>query len=188
MAKREVFYGLYQQHTGFVTRLNIGSKYKLVEELEDSGGRTVGSLALQKDLKIQLTKGKYKWKEFNKEEFRLITTINSEDGKEYWFLTNLTELSAEEVLGAYKKRWDIEVFFRFLKQELNFSHITSTNPNGIAVMMYMTMITSMFVLMYKKLNKVGYKTAVRRMSLELNELIIKLIVHHCGGDPALVFR
>jgi len=88
----------------------------------------------------------------------------------------------------YKKRWDIEVFFRFLKQELNFSHITSTNPNGIAVMMYMTMISAMLVLVYKKLNKVGYKTAVRRISLELNELIIKMIVKHCGGDPSLVFR
>jgi hypothetical protein len=52
----------------------------------------------------------------------------------------------------------------------------------------MTMITAMMVLIYKKLNNVGYKTAVRRFSLELNELIIKMIVKYCGGDPSLVFR
>ena len=100
----------------------------------------------------------------------------------------MLNIDVEEILSYYKKRWDIEVFFRFLKQELNFSHITSTNPNGIAVMMYMTMIAAMFVLVYKKLNNVGYKTVVRRISLELNELIIKMIVKHCGGDPGLVFR
>ena len=56
------------------------------------------------------------------------------------------------------------------------------------VMMYMTMIASMLVLTYKRINKVGYKTAVRRISFELNEFIIKLIVKECGGDPSLVFR
>ena len=68
-----------------------------------------------------------------------------------------------------------------------FSHITSTSENGMQVMLYMTMITSMLVLIYKRINNVGYKTAVRRISIELNELIIKLVVKHCGGDPSLVF-
>jgi hypothetical protein len=80
------------------------------------------------------------------------------------------------------------VFFRFLKQELNFTNITSTSENGMMVMMYMTMIASMLVLTYKRINNVGYKTAVRRISFELNEFIIKLIVKECGGDPSLVFR
>ncbi len=56
------------------------------------------------------------------------------------------------------------------------------------IMMYMTMIASMLVLTYKRINNVGYKTAVRRISFELNEFIIKMIVRQCGGDPNLVFR
>ena len=56
------------------------------------------------------------------------------------------------------------------------------------IMMYMTMIASILVLTYKRINQVGYKTAVRRVALELNELIIKMIVIQCGGDPSLVFR
>ncbi|WP_321996901.1 IS4 family transposase [Draconibacterium orientale] len=186
--KREVYRKLSNQGTGFVTRLNPGAKFKLVRELEEGNNRTVGALELIRDIEVQLTKNRKEYRKFSDETFRLIITRHPEDGTEYWFLTNLFDIDVEEVLQHYKKRWDIEVFFRFLKQELNFSHISSTNPNGIAVMMYMTMITAMMVLIYKKLNNIGYKTAVRRISLELNELIIKMIVKHCGGDPSLVFR
>jgi len=188
VSKREVYRKLSNQGTGFVTRLNPGAKFKLVRELGDGKNRPVGSLELIGDIEVQLTKNRKEYRKFSEETFRLIITRHPEDGTEYWFLTNLFNVDVEEVLQYYRKRWDIEVFFRFLKQELNFSHITSTNPNGIAVMMYMTMITAMMVLIYKKLNNVGYKTAVRRFSLELNELIIKMIVKHCGGDPSLVFR
>lgn len=188
VSKREVFRSLSTNGTRFITRLNPNAKFKLIRELEDGMNRKVGELELVKDLEVQLTKnGKEHWV-YSKETFRLIITRHPEDGMEYWFLTNLFDIETEEALTYYKKRWDIEVFFRFLKQELNFSHITSTNPNGIAVMMYMTMITAMLVLVYKKLNKVGYKTAVRRISIELDELIIKMIVKYCGGDPSLVFR
>jgi hypothetical protein len=187
VSKREVFRELSKQGTGFITRLNPGAKFKLIRERENGGHRKVGSLELLKDMEVQLTKSRTE-RMFGKEVFRLIITRHAEDGTEYWFLTNLFDIDVEEALQYYKKRWDIEVFFRFLKQELNFSHITSTSPNGIAVMMYMTMITAMLVLVYKKLNNIGYKTAVRRISLELNELIIKMIVKHCGGDPSLVFR
>lgn len=188
VSKRETYRKLSNQNTGFVTRLNPGAKYNLIRELENGNNRQVGTLKLLKDVEVQLTLNRNASGKFSKETFRLIVTKHEEDDIEYWFLTNLFDVDVEEILQHYKKRWDIEVFFRFLKQELNFSHITSTNPNGIAVMMYMTMITSMLVLIYKKLNNVGYKTAVRRISLELNELIIKMIVQRCGGDPSLVFR
>lgn len=188
VSKRETYRKLSNQNTGFVTRLNPGAKYNLIRELENGNNRQVGTLKLLKDIEVQLTLNRNASGKFSKETFRLIVTKHEEDDIEYWFLTNLFDVDVEEILQHYKKRWDIEVFFRFLKQELNFSHITSTNPNGIAVMMYMTMITSMLVLIYKKLNNVGYKTAVRRISLELNELIIKMIVQRCGGDPSLVFR
>jgi len=52
----------------------------------------------------------------------------------------------------------------------------------------MTLITSILVLIYKRANDVGYKTAVRRISFELNEFVIRLVVQHLGGDPNQVFR
>jgi IS4 transposase len=96
--------------------------------------------------------------------------------------------STKEIAEAYRKRWDIEVFFRFIKQELNMSHLVSLNKNGIQVMLYMTLIVSMLILMYKKANQIGYKTAKRRFSMEVRDLAIALIVVHCGGDPELFFK
>lgn len=184
--KREVFCNLNQQTTSFVTRLRDNVRYRVINQIEDGKLRPIGSLELISDQTIQL--GAPNTKMFLEDSFRLITSINPKTKITYSFLTNMFDRKVEEILSLYKKRWDIEVFFRFLKQELNFAHITSTSENGMMVMMYMTMIASMLVLTYKRINNVGYKTAVRRISFELNEFIIKLIVKECGGDPSLVFR
>jgi len=186
VAKRQVYCNLNQRSTFFVTRLKDQFRYRVINQTEDGQKRPVGILELISDQVIQL--GVPNSNKFLEDQFRLIISINPKTKITYYFLTNLLDLKAEDILAYYKKRWDIEVFFRFLKQELNFSHITSTSENGMIVMMYMTMIASMLVLTYKRINKVGYKTAVRRISFELNEFIIKLIVKECGGDPALVFR
>ena len=186
VAKRQVFCNLNQQGTYFVTRLKDKFRYRVIKQIEDDKNRPVGSLELISDQVIQL--GVPNSKKFLEDSFRLIIAINPKTKITYYFLTNILDENVETILSFYKKRWDIEVFFRFLKQELNFAHITSTSENGMMIMMYMTMIASMLVLTYKRINNVGYKTAVRRISFELNEFIIKLIVRHCGGDPSLVFR
>ena len=62
--------------------------------------------------------------------WRLITTEN-EQREILLFLTNIMDLDAEMITNFYRKRWDVEVFFRFIKQELSFSHFMSTNENGI---------------------------------------------------------
>jgi hypothetical protein len=186
VTKRQFYCNLNQNSTFFVTRLKDQFRHRVINQTEDGQNRPVGTLELISDQVIQL--GVPNSNKFLEDRFRLIISINPKTKITYYFLTNLFDLEAEEILAYYKKRWDIEVFFRFLKQELNFSHITSTSENGMMVMMYMTMIVSMLVLTYKRINKVGYKTAVRRISFELNEFIIKLIVKECGGDPSLVFR
>lgn len=76
-------------------------------------------------------------------EFRLVVIKNENQNKEMWFLTNEFELSAKEIYDYYRKKWDIEVFFRFLKQDLNLSHLISRNKNGTEVIVDMTMIISM---------------------------------------------
>ena len=108
--------------------------------------------------------------------------------QQYWFLTNDFRLTAKEVAQAYRRRWDIEVFFRFIKQELHVSHLVSLNKNGIEVMMYMTLIVAMLILIYKKANSIGYKTAKRRFSMEVSNLAMALIVSQCGGNPDLMFK
>lgn len=127
--------------------------------------------------------------ELVEEPFRLIVTQRKQEAnKEFWFITKEFKLSAKEIADAYRRRWDIEVFFRFIKQELNVSHLVSMNKNGIEVMLYMTLIVAMLVLIYKKANDIGYKTAKRRFSMEMRNLIILMIVVECGGDPDIFFK
>lgn len=121
-------------------------------------------------------------------EFRLVIIKSEKQKKEFWFLANEFELSAKEIADYYRKRWDIEVFFRFLKQELNLSHLVSLNKNGIEVMVYMTMIASMLLLIYKKANNLGYKTAKRRIAMELRDMITTILIVFAGGDPDKVFK
>ncbi len=94
----------------------------------------------------------------------------------------MLDKTAPEVAQMYRRRWDIEVSFRFLKQEFNFSHLLSLNENGIQVILYMTLIAAMLVMIYKKENNIGYKTAVRRMRIELESLILAIVVIQSGGD------
>jgi len=49
------------------------------------------------------------------------------------FLTNNFALSALVVAAIYKRRWEIELFFRWIKQHLRLRGFFSTNPNGVAV-------------------------------------------------------
>ena len=116
------------------------------------------------------------------EIFRVIRFKPEKDEKDIMLITNITDLSPDTIAKMYRRRWDIEVFFRFLKQELNFSHFVSLDENGMQVIMYMTMITAMLVMIYKKENKIGYKTAIRRMRIELERLAIAIIVLESGGD------
>ncbi len=183
--KRSTFSQMSEEQIEFVSRLRVGSRYHCVELLEEGNGRQIGNLSLLKQERVQLYKDA--GKELLPETFRLITAEN-EKGETICFLTNIFDQQAEVIILFYKKRWDIEVFFRFLKQELNFSHFISTSENGIKIMVYMTLILSMLLMIYKRINQLGYKTAKRRFTIELDEIIIQMIVIKCGGDPTIVFR
>ena len=167
----------------FVTRINPGSKTKILCENTIPENPKHRNLTILNDQDVYL----YGANKIVETEFRLITTINEKE-EPLWFLANDPELSAKEILDIYKRRWDIEVFNRFIKQELNFSHFLSTNINGIKVVLYMTLILSMLILVYKKINNLGYKTAKRRFYYEIDELIMSIVVVYCGGNPELMLR
>lgn len=188
-----------QQGVTFICRAKENRKYIELESLIDSQQDTdLGESRLTKDCKVQLytgvavnnKRGKVHYKQVLVDQhFRLIVIENKEvPEKQFWFLTNDFERSAKQITQAYRRRWDIEVFFRFLKQELNLSHLVALNKNGIKVMLYMTLILAMMVLIYKMANKLGYKTAKRRLKMELRDLAIALIVIESGGDPKLFFK
>lgn len=179
---REV-YNKLDQELWFVTRIDPGAIYKVVESFEFEKNMVVGNLTIKKDDLVILFDKHHK----KSSPFRLIQTEDNK-GKELWFITNLLEDKINTIIEIYKKRWDIEVFFRFLKQELNFKHIFSTKINGLQIMLYMTMIVSMLILVYKKANNLGYKMAMFQLFYQLDDIYGEMLVERLGGDPSLVFR
>ena len=106
-------------------------------------------------------------KELIDQNFRLIT--GEIDNKKMQFITNIDFLSALEITELYKSRWEIETFFKFIKQELNFSHLISRSENGIKSVMYLTMITAILLTIYKKKSSKVISWAVAKIKF-LDEL------------------
>ncbi len=58
--------------------------------------------------------------------------------------------SFEEVVEIYRRRWDIEAFFKMLKHYLNYDHLTSRSEKGIEVMILMSVIAALLMIWYKQ--------------------------------------
>jgi len=183
----------------FVSRIKENRKYKEIRSLmTNTTSPDLGNIVLIKDSIVNLygsrivitKKGEKHYNEMLIEEpFRLIIAKSKDDeNSRYWFISNDFEMSSKQIADFYRLRWDIEVFFRFIKQELNARHLVSLNKNGIEVLLYMTLIVAMLVLIYKRANNIGYKTAKRRFAMEVRDLAIALIVVQCDGDPKLFFK
>jgi transposase len=188
-----------QKNVKFVIRAKENRKHEDLESLiKENQDLDIGDNWLIKDSIVNLytgtpiknKRGNTHYREEKVEnQFRLVVVKNKEKlEKDFWFITNDFDLTAKEVADYYRRRWDIEVFFRFIKQELNVSHLVSLSKNGMEVMIYMTLIAAMLILIYKKANNLGYKTAKRRFVLELRELITAIMIILSGGDPSKVFK
>lgn len=59
-----------------------------------------------------------------------------------------------ELTELYRCRWDIETFFKFLKQHLSYAHLTSRTENGITVMIWMALITALLLIWYKGVTRI----------------------------------
>lgn len=179
---RKVFNEL-DQDLWFVTRINPGSLYEPIKQFELKEDTVIGNLTIKKDELVVLFDKHHD----KSNEFRLIQTVNDK-GIGLWFITNLLDDQVETIVDIYKKRWDIEVFFRFIKQELNFKHMFTTKINGLEIMLYMTMIVAMLILIFKKANNLGYKIAMYQLCYQLDDVWVEMLLERQRRDPNLVFR
>lgn len=183
--ERNTFKKFSEENIVFVTRVNTDANFKIKKKKIIKKHDKESGVMLTEDLSINFAKrGSRK---FYETPIRLIKGYVKETSEEIYFITNNFELGPYEIAAIYKKRWEIEVFFKFLKQELNLSHLINRSPNGISVMLYMTLILSMLIIVYKKTNKLtGFKIVKLKVSKELENYLIKEIVILSGGNPALV--
>jgi hypothetical protein len=115
---------------------------------------------------------------------RLIRAIKKSDGEHITFLTNIESIKPKDITEIYKSRWDIEIFFKFIKQHLNFSHLLNRSENGIKSVLYVTMTAAILLLHYRKINNLkGFKIVKQKFAQELERNIIYNVVIICDGDP-----
>jgi hypothetical protein len=165
----------------FVSRANPNIRCKVTSKKEIPARPSDASVSIISDEIGFLVNKKDK---NTKHQYRIIKGIINESQQKIYFVTNMLNEDAYLIASWYKQRWEIEVFFKFIKQHLNVKHLVSRDENGMKVMIYMTMILAILIIAYKKLNKIkGYKIAKLRFELELENEIIKTIVTLCGGDP-----
>ena len=67
------------------------------------------------------------------EKLRLVKFYDEEQGREFAFLTNAFHLTASEIANLYKNRWQIELFFKWLKQHLKIKKFWGTTENAVRI-------------------------------------------------------
>lgn len=126
----------------FVTRLKSVARYEVVEERKVPQNRGVLSDQVVR-FTAPRTQRRYP-------ELLRIVTIRTEDGEQLVFLTNHLELGASTVALIYKDRWQIESFFKTLKQNLRIKTFIGTSANAVWIQIW-TALIAMLLLKYLQL-------------------------------------
>lgn len=167
---RKTFALFDENAINFVGRLTKNPRFEAIEDINHPQQEKPDGLTFIRDSKVYLFESS-KNKPFP-HPFRFVEYRINKTGEKLSLVTNLFDLPPQEIAKIYRKRWDIEVFFRFIKQELDFEHFVSYNDNAIMVQVYTKLIVAMFILIFKEHNGIlSYKKA---KSLFFKELLYSL--------------
>ena len=87
---------------------------------------------------------------------RRIRFVDPDTGNKLVFLTNHLEVSATTVAALYKNRWQIELFFRWIKQHLRIKHFFGTSPNAVKTQVWIAVsIYLLIAILHKELKLPG---------------------------------
>jgi len=133
----------------FVTRIKKNTAYIVLEEKEINEG----SSGVISEQMIRLKNRHPRGGKINflaDTHLRLATVHDSIYDKTYSFVCNNLAISAQEIATYYKKRWDIELLFKWIKQNLKIKQLFSNNQNAIKTQIYTALISYLLLLSLKK--------------------------------------
>ena len=135
-------YGLFAKWTNqgvfFVTRLKNKSLIEVIEERpvdEDSN--------VLADCLIQLTG--YRVKKKHPGQLRLVVVWDERNQTNTAFITNLFDFDAATIAEIYRDRWEIELFFKVLKQYLKIKTFVGTSSNALKIQIWTALITILLI-------------------------------------------
>jgi IS4 transposase len=140
-------YALYARWTNsgvyFVSRLRANAKFEVIEQRELPPGG-----AILEDQIIRLS-DKYARKKCQ-HLLRRVVAIHDETGEILEFVTNHYKLAASSIAAIYKDRWQIELFFKAIKQNLKIKTFVGTSANAVRTQIW-TALIAMLLLRYLQL-------------------------------------
>ncbi len=140
----------------FVGRMKVNAQYEVtvVRSVQDN---------ILENQTIRLTSEKGKKCPIS---LRRIRFIRQEDEKEIVLISNDLESPAEEIMALYKQRWQIELFFKWIKQNLKIKRFFGTSEQAVHLQVLIAMIA------YLLLKLVNNSLSTLRVSLQqLNRLV-----------------
>ena len=118
-------YRIQRMESFFVVRAKSNLQYKCVK-----WKRRLPKNILT-DAEIELVV--YKSRKDYPENLRLVRYYDEEQGREFMFLTNAMDLTAQHIADLYKNRWQIELFFKWLKQHLKIKKFWGATENAVRI-------------------------------------------------------
>ena len=146
---------LTEEGVRFVTRLKRGAAVQ--PGAKRRGRKSPGVLA---DRKIQL-KGV-------KGTFRKVRFLDESTGEEYEFLTNALGIPATTVAALYKQRWQVELFFKWIKQHLKVKRFVGTSMNAVRTQLWIALCAYLLVAFTKFQKRMGQSILQILRLLQLN--------------------
>ncbi len=143
------FRSLTDQGVSFVTRLRPKAVYKVLERhLVDKTKGLISDQTIQLNSAHAIKRGAPK--------LRRVGFTDSDSGKRYVFLTNNFTLSAGTIAAIYKDRWQVELFFKAIKQNLKIKAFVGLSRNAILTQIWIAMITYLLIALARHSAKKGW--------------------------------
>jgi hypothetical protein len=156
-----------QKNIRFVTRLKSNAIIEVVKELPIKSNSLIKKDQIVYLGKAHLTKMKH--------ALRLIE-VEDTQGNPIIIITNDFNLRAEEIGDIYRYRWQIELFFKWIKQHLKVKHFYGLSPQAVENQLLIALITYCLLTLLKL--KTGYKGSL---------LALKRLLHTCFYEPFTLF-
>lgn len=131
----------------FVTRIKTNTVYECIEEL-DLPDHTDQDIL--KDEIIMLSSEKAIKTGLGQQKLRLVSVYKEDENKVIHIITNQLTWTARTIADLYKKRWDIELFFKAIKQNLQIKTFVGTSENAVKAQIYVALVCYLLLELIKR--------------------------------------
>ena len=142
----EKFQQLTERGVIYVTKLKKNLKYTI---LEDKMFQTSDGLMEVRIQEVEFIKHK-KGGEIIRHKARIITYVNEEKRKLISLLTNDMDSDPDEIIEIYRKRWEIELLFKQMKQNFPLKYFYGESANAIKIQIWVTLIANLLLMVMQK--------------------------------------